>query len=656
MIIIFSAAGCAGTPGGRSTGANKNEPLYEMSYSGAGIRLAVLQPEGINLGERDLYLPDLIQGSLSEDFSEYSAMTLISRKDLDMLAEELNIAESGYYSRNDFNAIGQRTNAQYLLSGTLASAAEREYSLALTISHIATGEIKAACQKNGLTVQAIKQSALKECSAELLRRMGVSLTEAGKLRMEAKARENIDAQAKLAKSRAAQRAGNQIERLINAFGAKERNASLQEAEDQLKMAANAMAAGSPGTGIQNDAAKRQEWKENLIEFETYYRDYHPFDIWFTPIPEQKGMAGDDARTTDFEALVGLQPSQEYGIMQKVLRLILKDFNNAKNMKNWGFGAWPQEAIEYNLCRLRKVTVVAGLFNEHDAEIKRVSINLYSQMLYKNNKFFFDATQSLPLQFNNVNVDDLTGDMQIKLISIGGLDAPSAEEDGYWTVNPVAAKRFPKAKKATIPEKQRTIPEIVYTSAAEKKPSQQEAEAAPAQNQQQEKREQAADNSLLFEKRFGFSFNGLFNPLASIESTSLAATIDGGIGPLAIEGIIHWPLNREIYNKPGTEAASVFSFGGGIGYAIIKRHLLSTLAFGMTYTGLPGNEKVFAPYSQVKFNIMPWETGLGLQIGFMMEFCSIEWGDAYARYFSWPMIANDPFRMNGKIIAGFVLWL
>jgi hypothetical protein len=161
--------------------------------------------------------------------------------------------------------------------------------------------------------------------------------------------------------------------------------------------------------------------------------------------------------------------------------------------------------------------------------------------------------------------------------------------------------------------------------------------------------------LPLDNRFGLSFNGLFNPLTQAENTTLAATIDIGFRGFTIEGIFHWPINNELYDSPGAAAASVYGFGGGLGYTIVSRYLLSSLTFGFTYTGLDEGG-IYAPYGQLKFNLMPWQTGLGLRFGFMAEFCSVEWGSAYTSYYRWPLVENGAFRMNGKIMAGLVLWL
>jgi hypothetical protein len=224
----------------------------------------------------------------------------------------------------------------------------------------------------------------------------------------------------------------------------------------------------------------------------------------------------------------------------------------------------------------------------------------------------------------------------------------AEENGYWTISTVDQKRMPRTRRATIAEKSRIIPhpEIVKKTPPPKEPK---PEAPPKPSREK----------LPLDYRFGISGGGLFSPIAGLDTAAAGLTFDIGIKSFALEGILIWPIDAEMYAAPGLDNdMKIFGAGGGLGYTLTTRYLLSTLSAGLIYTGFQNEEKVFSPYGQIKFDIMPWETGLGLRLGFMAEMGSLEWGAAYGRYFSdaWAFNAGGALRINGRIMTSLILWL
>jgi hypothetical protein len=621
--------------------------------------------EGRGLGERNEYLLDMIQGSLNEYFNKYSSITLINRRELDLILDEQGIQLSGSFSDDDIISIGKMTGYHYILTGWLA-AAGREFVLNLTVTNTQTAVVTVPYQKSQLTINAIRTGAIGEASLTLLEGMGVILTDTGRGMLEAEAQASAETQSKLARRRVAERSGNHIAGLVYAYGAVERDASLTEAEEQLRMTTNAMSTGSLGLDIQNDVAYRRSWLDQLRSYETYFRDYHPFDIVLSNIQE-KGLPDYANETQDFEFIIGLQPSPELIVMQKVLNLLIKDLNKPKRRKQWGFSEWPNKFIEYDLYNQRKFTVVAGLFDENDEIIARVSVDLLSQLLCKNNRIYFDSTQRMPVTFSKVNINDLTSDMQVRLISINNgittMDALDAEDDGYWTIRQVETRRFPRGKRATISQKERTITQP--QAAAQQSQSSQTASSGKASDSQrperQPKQERKAPSAPSLKNRIGASFGLLINPGKDAdenksEDLAFSASVDIGFGSFAIEGFFNWPINKEAYGP--NEDEPVFGMGGGIGYTTLLYNIVSTLSLGANYNLLGQNKNVITPYAQWKIDFLPWKAWLGVRIGVMAEMGNKDWGDGYEEYFKWAVVPSEDGEMmwNIKLIAGLVFWL
>ncbi|MDR0497082.1 MAG: CsgG/HfaB family protein [Treponema sp.] len=124
-------------------------PLYEGD-GGGDLKLAILAPEA--QGGVPGYLPLYIQGLLNNNFKKYSAVTLIDRQNLDKIISEQDIGTSGRFSDTDFVSIGQLTNTQYFLFGTVQKLSGERYSLQLSVTDSVTGIRTANFMKDGTLV------------------------------------------------------------------------------------------------------------------------------------------------------------------------------------------------------------------------------------------------------------------------------------------------------------------------------------------------------------------------------------------------------------------------------------------------------------------------------------------------------------------------
>jgi len=110
-------------------------PLYEGD-GGAGIRLAVLEPEAMGLTPMETYLPVYVQGLLNNNLGKYSAMTLTERQNLNQILKEKNMTANGNFSETDYIAIGNLTNTQYILLGAIQKIPGNQFSVQLAITDL----------------------------------------------------------------------------------------------------------------------------------------------------------------------------------------------------------------------------------------------------------------------------------------------------------------------------------------------------------------------------------------------------------------------------------------------------------------------------------------------------------------------------------------
>ena len=472
--FFFTALVCSGLP--KSTAAEIAGPFFEPDKSGRNITLTVMDFKGERLRDRDEYLVDMIQGSLREYIGRFSEITIknYNETEISETASDSHHAVShpvtaaaavnGDDESDDESAETAHPvtvyHYSYTMTGRIIANSDHQFRLAFNVTDSKSGEVVADYNNPAVEIQQIRSGkAMQEAVKVLLGRMKVVLTEAGVLALDLDGHNSVEAQTKLARSRIAGRSGNYVESVINAYGAADRNASLTEAEEQLKTAIKMISTDNTSLEIQTDYQQWQEWDKQLRDFEKYFRDFHPFEVIYTQ-PQQSGNTNYSAATVDLEFFIGMQPSAELPIMQKVLRLLISELNKTKNRKKWNFDEWPQKFMEYNLYQVRKFIITFGLYNDSNREINRGTVELQTQLVVKNNKIVFDSIQRLPFKLKDVRVSDLGENFYIKFLSINNglstIDMNEAEDGGYWIVKQTDFDNFPKGKTPTISKGDRKI--------------------------------------------------------------------------------------------------------------------------------------------------------------------------------------------------------
>ncbi|MDR1318033.1 MAG: hypothetical protein LBJ90_00280, partial [Treponema sp.] len=154
---------------------------YVEGDGGRDIRIAVLLPQGGDLGPGEEWLLTLIQSSVTADFNKYSFMTIVDRRNLETILAEQNHSLSGSYSDEDYITIGNLVNARYIAAGSLKKISNGIFFLEVSITDAETGVRKASFGPKNCSLGDLQGlSVLKEAVADLLPQMGVVLTETGK--------------------------------------------------------------------------------------------------------------------------------------------------------------------------------------------------------------------------------------------------------------------------------------------------------------------------------------------------------------------------------------------------------------------------------------------------------------------------------------------
>ena len=285
--------------------------VYWNGDGGKGIRIAVLEPTGKGLSAAELHIPSMIQSSITGDFNRYSAMTIIDRQNLEKILGEQKQSLSGNYSDTDFISIGKLTNARYILAGSITKTAST-FMLEFAVTNAESGERKASYPPKAVSPFALENmSAVKEATAELLRQLGVQLTNAGLQELNSTANvAQVKAETALAKGIEAQKQGTTVEALSYFIQASNYNSGLAEAVSRMNILTADISSGNIGQDTRNDIAWRRQWVARLQETETFFansiKEPQPFYIVYSTDIRQ-GKVDYQKETTDLTTWIGFYP-------------------------------------------------------------------------------------------------------------------------------------------------------------------------------------------------------------------------------------------------------------------------------------------------------------------------------------------------------------
>jgi len=414
-------------------------PMY-TGNGGSNIRLAILSPDV--QGDVPSYLPLYIQGLLNNNFNKYSAVNLIDRQNLNKIISEQNLTTSGRFSDNDFVRIGNLTNTQFFLFGTIQKLSGNRYSLQLSVTEASTGVRKATFMKEGSLAQLEgRATLLNEAAAELLAQLGVQLTEAGKRSLLAGNISTVQAEAGLARGITAQAGGSEVEALLNYAQAITFDSSQLEALSRLNTLSTTISGGTISQRILNDIQARDRWVEAFKETAQFFEKHPPFEIIFDPNLIQIGETDYSRRTVRLGMRIALDASVA-GF--DALNALLDGLERTGRRGTWGFSGWPLMDISPRTAgtvvfggnRSFSFKVDVALINENNKRIGNGSTTLKIDPITFSSG---DKTVSIPfsvddvINFNNVKTEDLTDTLTIAIISVNGISSGNLASTGYMRV-------------------------------------------------------------------------------------------------------------------------------------------------------------------------------------------------------------------------------
>ena len=415
-------------------------PLY-TGNGGSDIRLAILAPE--TYGDVPAYLPVHVQGLLNNIFNMYSAINLIDRQNLDRIISEQNIAASGRFSDTDFITIGDLTNTQYFLFGTIQRLSGGQYSLQLSITEAASGIRRATFMIEASLVQFEGRGTLvNEAAANLLTQMGVTLTEAGMQSLLAGNTSMVRAEYEMARGITALAGGDELGALFNITQAITFDPTNLEAISRLSTLSTSISGGTISQRIVNDILARDRWLEVFKETANFFNNHPPFEIVFDPNLIQIGETDFARRTVNLGMRIAVD-SSEAGF--NAINALLEGLENTGRRDAWGFSGWPlmdinpreRDAVLFSGRRSFTYRVDVRLLNENGRVLGNSTINLNTdQIRFSSGDRYLTAPGNVDgiVTFTNVRAEDLTPSLTILILAVNGISSENLASTGYMRID------------------------------------------------------------------------------------------------------------------------------------------------------------------------------------------------------------------------------
>lgn len=458
MLIFLSACGSTSEVAESSATAEKSSSSKASKesdknlYKGAGLVIAVTAPEVRNGGKNEEWMPQFFQDSITGNFAKYSKMTVLDRANENLTKAEQELSESGFYTEENAVHLGQMTNAQYAVFGSIL-ALSGSYELNFRAIDIATNEIKAAYNdrversdiESGASVNAIVQ--------QLFEGLGIQLSAKEQQQLAKTDAKTVNATKSLAKGAAAEKADNLIEALAFYTEAQESGSTKKEATAGI----NGIL-GTDGTvssnSIANLKAQAEYEKQQIEKWNKIFKDLgkyinsHGFIVVYDFSEVQTDL------TNQVSAKFNPGPGAKVVPVRKAF-LVAKQIVTEwiKVSENPANAAWIKRVhvtagkpadvrksnnIGWNVsfgyyCYLR-----IGLYDDSDYCIKETDIqniqntntpNWFDIMNIKSQKQYFSASEFRTANFS-VNLKELPDDSSVHVKPLYAYD-PSAKRDAKY---------------------------------------------------------------------------------------------------------------------------------------------------------------------------------------------------------------------------------
>jgi len=436
------------------------DQLSAANFTGAGgrgTRIAVMELGGAErLPDGKNHLPSMVQSVLVSDLSRFSAISVLDRQRLEIVLREI---ESGIYqTEEDIGRLGEIENVDYVLTGSITRTATGHF---LEVQVRGTGRagrgnlgvIRASFTSTPTVAEMNDLTGIRRVSMELLTQMGVNLTASARQELAgAAAASRVSGEIALARGITAQRRGTEVAALSYYFQAATFDPTLLEAVNRSSILHASIRSGNIGDDVRNELAWRRAWVERLTETEQFFADFHrresmPYTLFYT-VEITRGAINWQMETVNLSIETHLHGSDIWTVsIERALQAIHGGLMATGRAQTWGLGNWPRQGVTNLNAFVRRnnnFSVVFELLNDQNRVIGRQTLQtggFWELSWAASPTVSVNASDRRTLNFQNVNANDISDRMSIRVASVNGIAAETAARDGVLQIRAVTRNDF-----------------------------------------------------------------------------------------------------------------------------------------------------------------------------------------------------------------------
>jgi len=420
-----------------------------LGNGGKGTSITIDAPKANGLAENQSHLPTVVQAEFVSNFSTYSAISVL---DWERLGEIYSKLGSGVFGGDSTEAamqdLGQLATTTYFMTGNITKAGT---SYHLQVNIIKTSDKMTAASYSGTFSywDLDNRTGIRKASLELLKKIGVELTAKAKEELAGAATVSYTSgQTAFAKGITAQRQGNEVAALSYYFQATTFDPSLKEAANRSSTLNTNIASGSMGANVRNDIQWRKQWVNRLAETEQFFDNFNkmesmPYTLFYSKEINQ-GKINYQNETVELSIETYLYGSSIWTVsIERALQAVYDGLNATKRKDDWGLDGWPRRGVtELNAFERRSnnFSVVFELVNNQGKVISSQTLQTggYWGLEHWSGRpsIGISSTDRRILYFQNVNANDITDNLKIRVASVNGTNAETAAINGILRIKTI----------------------------------------------------------------------------------------------------------------------------------------------------------------------------------------------------------------------------
>ena len=424
---------------------------YWTGDGGKGQTIAIMPIQGQGLNENEKFYPEVVQAEMLRAFSDYSNMEAMDWSTLERIIKD---GESDFYAEeNQIIRLGEVIPSKYQLSGTIRKTGTGLINITLTVAEASNARIRATFNDNFQMAQIEDLSGIRKAAADILGKMEIKLTQAGLKALTAVASAGeIQGQNNLARGVAAQRQGTEIAALQYYFLAAAYDPSLLEAANRSAILNTNISSGNIGMDVRNDIAWRKQWEDRLKETEQLFHGFNqkesmPYTLFYISDEIKRGAINYQNETTSLSIDTHLYGSGVWTLaLERTIQAVYDGLRATNKTRDWGFDSWPQRGVTNLNAFARQsgnFSVVFELLNDKNAVIGRQTLQSGGSWIISSGRpsISVNASDRKTLTFQNVNANNITDKMTIRIATVNGVNAETAARNGILQIRTITRDEF-----------------------------------------------------------------------------------------------------------------------------------------------------------------------------------------------------------------------